>query len=754
MRVGATGQGLYIYDCMTRTDRIPSIYEDYFYGTPQAPVLLGDITEPAQPKLHPQTLAATTIQMDLIQLYFMHVHPYLPILHRASFHAQLQKAPCILLLNAMYAVASRWHPSARETITSDGHPPGWRYYQAAFSLIDIYTDTPRLSTVQALLLMVKYQEHVRRPGFFWRTRYYFQNIVHMCRDLGLCKALGPGFQLDMATAEQRRRTFWAVYAYDIMMSTELGAEPHFSESSCTIDYPNLLPDETQPEDREALLHFHWLAKLVHIHGSILHFVRKKYTRSSIALVSNRKESEDNSNFRHLQQRLEDLGTKMSSVVKPSGHSYASSFQLLLLHSSTILLHRPYALDQDSSVSQERCTDSASTITHLVENLLNTRGVECFYYPVRGIQYTVYCLAAAITVHKCLSDIQGHQEACNKSLAVMQQLLDKTPATEVDTVNEIIQQDVFQQQWSPSAMETSLSPSSSRSSPILASSNDVIRSKSRRTSLASLPGAGSSGNNVTNTTTSKRRARAASHLGTLISNSNTTTSTTSPTTTTMGHPPSGFQQGGMASTGVRNPVAEQRIRTGSQHRLSMPILGYQSSQYNFSQPSSTATTGLYNADFYAALGNAAAPMIATSSKPSPFYKQALRSSSVAAAAAQQQQQQQHMNQPSPPQYQGIDEQPMRTVSTPYTNRQIAASHRRHTISGTYQQQQQQHMMSSVMEDHVQPTEQELFHDSQQDMLMDYPMDPGMALDPSPPTTGSMMELLLDPATHHPFMERGA
>lgn len=217
MRVGDTGQGLYIYDCMTRIDRIPSIYEDYFYGTPQAPVLLGDVTEPAQPKLHPQTLAATTIQMDLIQLYFMHVHPYLPILHRASFHAQLQKAPCILLLNAMYAVASRWHPSAREAVSNDGHPPGWRYYQAAFSLIDIYTDTPRLSTVQALLLMVKYQEHVRRPGFFWRTRYYFQNIVHMCRDLGLCKALGPGFQLDMATAEQRRRTFWAVYAYDIMM---------------------------------------------------------------------------------------------------------------------------------------------------------------------------------------------------------------------------------------------------------------------------------------------------------------------------------------------------------------------------------------------------------------------------------------------------------------------------------------------------------------------------------------------------------
>lgn len=213
LSVGVSGQGVYVHDCLGRVDRIPSIYSDSLMGKSYlASIGITDFSEPAQPKMHPHVIAATTVNTELIQLYFTHVHPYLPILHKATFHRQLRNGPCILLLNAMYAVASRWQ-STRDTAQF----PGWRYYQAAFSLIDIYTDTPRLSTIQALLLLVKYQELVQRPGFFWRTRLYFQLIVRMCNDLGLNKAVPQAVQMDPVTVEQRKRTFWAVYAYDVLM---------------------------------------------------------------------------------------------------------------------------------------------------------------------------------------------------------------------------------------------------------------------------------------------------------------------------------------------------------------------------------------------------------------------------------------------------------------------------------------------------------------------------------------------------------
>ncbi|KAI9250941.1 fungal-specific transcription factor domain-containing protein [Phascolomyces articulosus] len=794
MGIGSTGQAYYANDCITRMDRIPNIYQDDLIATntntannntippssssttspfinnnnnkplpplPQSPMAIttmGEnniIADSPQPKLHPQTVASTSIQHDLIQLYFMHIHPYLPILHKATFFHQLQTAPCTLLLNAIYAVSARWHTPTRE-LSNDGHPIGWRYYQAAFSLIDIYTDIPRLSTIQALLLLVKYQEHVRRPGFFWRTRQYFQIIVRMAKDLGIAKAIPSNFHVELIMEEQRRRTFWAVYAYDVLMSTELGTEPHFKDIECTTDYPTLLEDEVHTEEQEVLLHFHWMAKLVHLHGSILHFARQRYmghhnnntnngSRRSSTTTTKRTHDEFSSSsshtFRSLQQKLDDMSTSMTSVLKPStSHSfmgsYASSFQYMLLHLSTILLHRPYALDYESSVSAERCTDSASAITHIAETLLNMGGIEIIYYPIRGIQHTIHCLSAAITVHKCLAGIQGHQEACRKSLDVMNRLLESTPAAEVD-MNWVPDQTMGkhphsqciqkqhshhnhqhhpqqQQQWTTASSATSVSslgsltslnPSASRSSPILVGTpnNDMMRSKSRRTSLQSLQNLGGGGSvgsvGGSSTGSSKRRSRAGT---------------------------SGGNTGGgnHSSTNTRN--SDRMLRSMvSQHRLSMPILGYNAtpisqqqqqqqqsqqiqpslqhqqpqpqsqpsaaavavsiqqqqpqspiSPMSYSQPPSPTATSFYSSS------SAASDMYAmTANKPSPFYKQALRSSSVAAAAAAQQQQQQ------------FGEMPTRTTSTPYAQR-VSASQRRHTISGDayqgqlpYPQQQQ-------------------------------------------------------------------
>jgi hypothetical protein len=119
----------------------------------------------------------------------------------------------------MYAVASRFIPNDTTTATTNSNdPPGWSYYKTAFNLIDAYSDVPRLSTVQALLLLAKYLEHIHRPGFFWRTRFFMQLAVKMSNTLGL--SIEPSLDIEPAwdhEFEARRRTFWAVYTYDILM---------------------------------------------------------------------------------------------------------------------------------------------------------------------------------------------------------------------------------------------------------------------------------------------------------------------------------------------------------------------------------------------------------------------------------------------------------------------------------------------------------------------------------------------------------
>jgi hypothetical protein len=135
----------------------------------------------------------------------------MPFLHRSTL---VQPHPSCLLLNAIYAVASKFISQPQQQKSSD--PPGWSFYKTALSLIDAYADVPRLSTVQAFLLLVKYHEHIYRSGFFWRTKFFLQLAVKMSDDLGLSKELTQPYS-DYHELETRRRTFWAIYAYEILM---------------------------------------------------------------------------------------------------------------------------------------------------------------------------------------------------------------------------------------------------------------------------------------------------------------------------------------------------------------------------------------------------------------------------------------------------------------------------------------------------------------------------------------------------------
>lgn len=99
----------------------------------------------------------------------------------------------------------------------EGEAPGWSYYKMALSLIDTYADMPRLSTIQALLLLAKYNEHIYKNGFLWRTKFFIQLAVKMSTDLGLSKEPLVGSSTCNYELEMKRRTFWAVYTYEVLM---------------------------------------------------------------------------------------------------------------------------------------------------------------------------------------------------------------------------------------------------------------------------------------------------------------------------------------------------------------------------------------------------------------------------------------------------------------------------------------------------------------------------------------------------------
>lgn len=182
LSIDSTGHGLYVPDYPYRMDTAYCSYNTIIRATLQPPLL-----EP--------------IRHDLLKIYFEFIDPVFPLFHTPSFQTDNK-----CLLYAIYAVSSRWD------MVETHEPRGWTYYQQAVHLLQ-QEEPVELATVQAVLLLLKYNEHVRRPGFMWRTRYYFTMALRMCQDLGLSRDLDR----PLIEKESRKRVFWAIYCYDVMM---------------------------------------------------------------------------------------------------------------------------------------------------------------------------------------------------------------------------------------------------------------------------------------------------------------------------------------------------------------------------------------------------------------------------------------------------------------------------------------------------------------------------------------------------------
>lgn len=173
--------------------------------------------EPTTPM--PTAHCFTDIDTSLIDRYFDYVHPYMPMLQKSTFNQHVMNSnnpPPMLLLYAMCAVAARWSSSSSPYYsTHSNEPPGFSYYQRAFVLIDEASVAPHITTIQALVLLTKYQEHYKRAGYFYRPGYYLALAVNMCHDMKLSTLAPPNGSVDTYDYETKKRTFWTVFLYDL-----------------------------------------------------------------------------------------------------------------------------------------------------------------------------------------------------------------------------------------------------------------------------------------------------------------------------------------------------------------------------------------------------------------------------------------------------------------------------------------------------------------------------------------------------------
>jgi hypothetical protein len=118
----------------------------------------------------PLELPPNDLSEHLVVLYLTHFYPVLPMFYKRRLVSagNPQETISPLLLNAIYAIASRVTPEER--VRSDPSAPdtaGDIFFERAKCLLDDYYDTPRISTVQALLLMASHQMGAMKAARAW-----------------------------------------------------------------------------------------------------------------------------------------------------------------------------------------------------------------------------------------------------------------------------------------------------------------------------------------------------------------------------------------------------------------------------------------------------------------------------------------------------------------------------------------------------------------------------------------------------------
>lgn len=146
-------------------------------------------------RIPPELMPDEETIMHYFDVYFLNVHPYVPVLNKTLFYQQWhtnREAISPLILEAIFAIAGR---------LADEPAQGHQWLALASSKCichackdaakceiehaDAFMDTPRLSTLQAMLIVLKARESAPKRGYYFRSWMTVVQCVQMAKDLGL-----------------------------------------------------------------------------------------------------------------------------------------------------------------------------------------------------------------------------------------------------------------------------------------------------------------------------------------------------------------------------------------------------------------------------------------------------------------------------------------------------------------------------------------------------------------------------------------
>ena len=164
--------------------------EEFEVKLPSTPIGSGSTV-----RIPPELMPSEEQCMKWFEIFFTQIHPYVPVISKSYFYQQWRtnrRSISPLLLEAIFACAGRMSEDPAQgaqwlALASSKVRYNIANFQANCSIEheNCFMDVPRLSTIQALLLLLKAREAAPKRGYYYRSWITIKTLVTMAKDLEL-----------------------------------------------------------------------------------------------------------------------------------------------------------------------------------------------------------------------------------------------------------------------------------------------------------------------------------------------------------------------------------------------------------------------------------------------------------------------------------------------------------------------------------------------------------------------------------------
>ncbi|KAJ7043847.1 fungal-specific transcription factor domain-containing protein [Mycena alexandri] len=359
---------------------------------------------------------------SLLQLYFTHLHPTIPVLHRPSFEWSVTEGLYLTdpefggLLLSVLAIASWYSDDPRVFVKDDDTSlsAGWKIQMYfLLGLFGLGTSRPEISAVYMGLsisfLQLRGEYRQKREG---KVRYEH---------------------------ELWRRVFWSCFLFDRMSCVFHGRPPGFDLDDDAVDLLLEVDDEYwdrgfvqplgKPSTGSYLVHH---AKLCKISGEAM---RRLYVSKEMKIRLGWVAADwEHDTVAELDSAMKDFSDSIPAHLRwdPDGPTQGAFFnQSLTLHTSyhliQIMIHRPYIhkMSALAAPSLSICTSSARTILHAASVWLKNQQRQ----PLPTLLNPVFVAGTIVVLNMFGNKRAGLSVDMSKDLAHMETAMEVTKSLE-------------------------------------------------------------------------------------------------------------------------------------------------------------------------------------------------------------------------------------------------------------------------------------------------------------------------------------